>query len=318
MPGTHTPTVINRTRTNRFLGVCQPCNRPVAVETEATGRTVNENCPECAKPVTLERLVAVTTADICDASCMGAIGPNCSCGCGGANHGRSFVGTHTHLEVEKAVKKYRATSAKRSEAAKKAAATKAAVKAANKQAMIDGWFAGLEGAEAAAIEWLTAADGESLSSFLWDMRGYVVRFRDGKGKYVCPLTERQLAAVVKCHTRELEWAARNAQREAEKAAEAAAAKPVPLGKGQIVEGEIVHTKSQDGYAYNSVEYKMLVKGADGWKVWATVPEALFAEDNMETLKGRRVRFVANVELGKDQDPSFGVAKRPRKATLIDA
>lgn len=319
MPGTYAPTVIDRTRTNRFLGVCTaPCNRPIAVEVEATGRTITENCAECGQIVTLERLVAVTTADICDGSCMGAIGPNCSCGCGGANHGRSFVGTATHFEVEKAVAKYRKTSAKRSEAAKKAAATKAATKAANKAAMIDAWFAGLEGAEAAAIEWLTAVDGENLTSFLWDMRDYVTRFKNGNGKYVAPLTERQLAAVVKCHTREAEFAARQAQRDAERAAEAAAAKPVPLGKGLTVEGEIVHTKSQDGYAYNSVEYKMLVKNADGWKVWATIPEALFADNNLDSLKGQQVRFVANVEPGRDGDASFGVAKRPRRAELIAA
>lgn len=317
---------ITKIPTSRFVGVCHPCNYPLAVEKlDDTGiaRTVREDCPECAKPVELTRLWAVTSMDTCDGSCMGATGAVCVCGCGGANHGGAFVRTiHTWYEVQEAVKKYRATSAKRSEAAKKAAATraatKAATKAANKQAMIDGWFASLEGAEAAAIEWLTAADGESLTSFLYDMRDYVVRFKNGNGKYVAPLTERQLAAVVKCHTRELEWAARNAQRETERAAEAEAAKPVPLGNGLTVEGEIVHTKSQDGYAYNSVEYKMLVKG-DGWKVWATIPNALFDGGmNIDTLKGHRVRFVANVELGRDGDPSFGVAKRPRRAELIDA
>lgn len=314
--------VIDRTPTNRFLGICTPCNRPVAVEVEAEGREVTENCTECAQPVTLERLVAVTTTEACNGDCMGAVGPSCSCGCGGKNHGKSFVAHKTHYEVEKAVEKYRKASIKRAAAAKKAAETRAAKKAAAKQERIDGWFASLEGAEAATITWLLEDPAVEENGFLCDMRSYVRRFKNGNSKYDSPLTERQLAAVVKCHAREIEFAARQAER----AAEAAAAAPVPLGNGLTVEGEIVHTKTQDGYGYHALEHKMLIRGDDGWKVWVTIPGNLLPavyntvewDLHMKSLKGRRVRFVANVELGRDGDVSFGIAKRPRKAELIDA
>ncbi len=66
---------------------------------------------------------------------------------------------------------------------------------------------------------------------------------------------------------------------------------------------------------------MLVKGDDGWKVWTTVPAALktigrFSDDgDFWGIKGKRVRFTADVT-AKSDDPTFGTAKRPRKAEII--
>ena len=68
----------------------------------------------------------------------------------------------------------------------------------------------------------------------------------------------------------LEAAKKDIARQAEIAAEIAAAEPLPLGTVTI-EGEILAIKSQENrYGYGSSSLKMLVKG-NGWKVWGTFP-----------------------------------------------
>ena len=90
------------------------------------------------------------------------------------------------------------------------------------------------------------------------------------------------------------------------------AEPVPAGKALTVEGEIVFTDVRWN-GYDNV-YKMLVLLDNLSKVWSTVPAQLDGPLLTE-LKGRRVRFVADVEASKD-DPTFGIAKRPRKAEFV--
>ena len=65
---------------------------------------------------------------------------------------------------------------------------------------------------------------------------------------------------------------------------------------------------------------MLVKG-DGWKIWATIPASIddvnaTTPGNLGGLRGRTVRFVADVTVSRE-DPSFGIAKRPRKAEILE-
>lgn len=108
-----------------------------------------------------------------------------------------------------------------------------------------------------------------------------------------------------------------ATRAADKVVEEANARPVVEGKGIAVEGEILVIKYQDGYAYGALDCKMLVR-LDGYKLWGTCPrnieEAVLDVDD-STLIGKTVRFVANVEVSRD-DASFGFFKRPRKAELV--
>lgn len=96
--------------------------------------------------------------------------------------------------------------------------------------------------------------------------------------------------------------------EAKRAAEAAAAKPVPVTGGRVmVEGVVLTKKDVDtkfGWAT-----KMLVKHADGWKVWGTKPGSLVVE------VGDTVRFEAAVEVSKD-DAKFGFFSRPTKAAVV--
>lgn len=95
--------------------------------------------------------------------------------------------------------------------------------------------------------------------------------------------------------------ASRAEIQAQRAAEAEAAAPVPTGR-IVIEGEVLTTKLQES-DFGSV-LKMLVKADAGWKVWSTVPAAMERPE-----RGARVRFKATVEASKD-DPKFGFAKRP--------
>lgn len=305
--------VINQTRTNRFLGVCKPCTLPVATEADKPGSMIHGNCPECGNTVKLDRLVAVTTMDVCDSRCMGAVGPSCSCGCGGTNHGRAFGPTATHYETEKAVNAYRATVAKKKAAAEKRAETKKA----KSIGLYTAWVEGLPADEQQMIAWLLDYDNVADSGFLVDMRLHVLRASKGDSKYPeQPLTDRQYDAVRRCYQGKLKFAAA-------KAAQDAAAKPVPTGKALTVQGEIVSIRYQDNNFGPGGSYKMLVKG-DGWKIWSTVPQNLLPsvynmvelDAHLNGMKGQQVRFVADVAT-KD-DPSFGLAKRPRQAEILAA
>ena len=131
------------------------------------------------------------------------------------------------------------------------------------------------------------------------------------------LSEKQVAALVASLRR-------RADRAAAKTAEAEASAPVPEGRYEV-EGEILSTKTQEGDWGTVV--KMLVQHETGYKVWVSVPEALWGQLEAEVgddvnvyalpLKGRRVRFTATVEASRD-DKSFGFGKRPAKALLLPA
>jgi len=101
-----------------------------------------------------------------------------------------------------------------------------------------------------------------------------------------------------------------AEKAAAKAVELANSKPVPAAEGRmLIEGEIVSLKLQEGF-YGS-QLKMLVKHADGWKVWGSCPAAI-AE---EAAKGDKVQLLASVQRSPD-DPLFGFFSRPSKPKLI--
>lgn len=102
--------------------------------------------------------------------------------------------------------------------------------------------------------------------------------------------------------------------------------PVTEGRRTVV-GRILTTRAQDGYAYGSVEYKMLlaVEGPNGTaeKIWCTVPQFLFdairEEERahpgeieggaMTALRGRTVEITLTVERSRN-DAAFGIGKRP--------
>lgn len=136
------------------------------------------------------------------------------------------------------------------------------------------------------------------------------------------LTVAQVALVKRLHDgTPAEWEVKKAAREAVRAAEEAAAEPVPVTEERLdLEGEVLTVREQDGYMPGQTVLKMLVKTTRGFKLWGSVPTALLDDvchDNAgsETLRGKRVRFSAKVERSKD-DTKFGFFKRPTKVALV--
>lgn len=121
------------------------------------------------------------------------------------------------------------------------------------------------------------------------------------------LTEKQVAAAIKCLGNvDAQYAAAQ-EREARKAALVASGVRVPNGVRTTIEGVVVSTKVN--YTDFGTVLKMLVETDEGWKVWGTVPNSITAE------KGDRVQFVARVEASND-DPLFGFYSRPTKAVNL--
>jgi hypothetical protein len=113
------------------------------------------------------------------------------------------------------------------------------------------------------------------------------------------LSEKQIATAYKVATDQV-------QRAADKIAEAAAECDVPEGR-HTVTGVIVSLKDQPGYAYNTTDYKMLVK-CDGYRLFGSVPTSILR--NLDI--GDTVTFAAALE---PKEKGFGFYKRPTKAEV---
>lgn len=95
-----------------------------------------------------------------------------------------------------------------------------------------------------------------------------------------------------------------AEMEAKRAAETAAAAPVPVTDAKIkIAGEVLTVKAQE--TRYGVVTKMLIKTDAGWKIWGTVPSAMPHPE-----RGDRVSLEATVVPSKD-DPKFGFYSRPK-------
>lgn len=94
------------------------------------------------------------------------------------------------------------------------------------------------------------------------------------------------------------------------AAEREAAKPVPAADGRVkVEGRVISIKKADPRDQFPSD-RMLVKHADGWVVFGTIPASI---RNGVTV-GAAVAFEAVVK-AKEGDPKFGYFSRPTKASV---
>jgi hypothetical protein len=153
-------------------------------------------------------------------------------------------------------------------------------------------------------------DSDRPNSFLSDLYGKLYR----KGY---TLSERQIDAVRRSVQRDAERAERFA------ADQALLADAPDLAEGRYtVEGEIISAKVQDSQ-YGS-QLKMLVRLADGNKVWGTVPasieDASYQMDRpgdsiRDRLVGLTVRFAAEVKRSND-DAHFGFFKRPKNGEVV--
>jgi hypothetical protein len=145
---------------------------------------------------------------------------------------------------------------------------------------------------------------EDSSGFYWSLYHHV-------GKHG-GLTDKQGEAM-------LQTVADHDAREAAKAAELAAQSPVVTGR-QTVTGEVLARKTVDGYAYGSLEVKLLVRDDRGFKVYGTCPKSLLGDwvdgelvGNVQ--KGDHVTFVATLEASRD-DEAFGFFRRPTAANIV--
>lgn len=103
--------------------------------------------------------------------------------------------------------------------------------------------------------------------------------------------------------------ARYLDREAARAAEAAApAEPAPEGR-VVVTGTVVGLKWQESQYGTTL--KWTVRDDRGFRVWGTVPSALG-----EVERGDRVTFTVTLERSRD-DETFAFGKRPTKAEFVD-
>jgi hypothetical protein len=122
-------------------------------------------------------------------------------------------------------------------------------------------------------------------------------------------SEKQVAYAVKIADK-LENAPYEIQKREE---EKANALPIVSGK-QVVEGTVVSVKQQeDNFSYyGGFTWKMLVKNEKGQKFWSSIPKAIF--DGVEV--GVKVQYTATVDVS-EKDATFGFAKRPSKAKIIE-
>ncbi len=288
--------IANTTPTARFVGRCEPCARPFAVDDPCGGSDHRKVvCPECEATVVLSRIYGVTTTMVCSGACMDATGPICECACGGANHAGSYLETSPMLA--NAIARFRANLAKRRAAAGKAAATRAAAKEAERAVAVQRW----RDEHPAEAAWLDANREDD--AFAASLAGQLAV----KGT----LSVGQTEAVA----RSLERQARQELRELEDAAEAAAAVAAPEGT-VAVEGEILTVRVEPSrFGYGS-EIRMLVRAGtpDGglYRVWVTKPARLSSVG-----RGDRVRFIAELTRSEN-DETFAYATRPRKAYRLIA
>lgn len=134
------------------------------------------------------------------------------------------------------------------------------------------------------------------------------------------LTVGQMELVKRIHSgTKAEWEVARDARNAARAAEEAAAQPVPhTDKRLEVSGVILSTRVQDGYMVGSTVTKMLVRAKEGYKLWGTVPRELMeavAVTGEHDLKGKTVTFCARVDRS-DKDEKFGFFSRPTKARIV--
>lgn len=146
------------------------------------------------------------------------------------------------------------------------------------------------------------------------------------------LTAKQTEWCTKALAKAIEWKARREQIEAERAAEIADAEPLAEGRYEV-EGEIVGARDEENDFGTTT--KILVKLADGNKVWGSAPKAIFDQlqaayrernggsefygyliIDAKDLKGLKVKFTATIERSQD-DEHFGFYKRPSKAEVTE-
>ena len=325
--------------TSIYLGTCEMHVRGVRYEGENASAVAGEPgwyrvwCPvpeggASGHWIRAQRLMAVTTTTTCDGSCMGALGPICDCGCGGANHGRAWGQSATSEQFEAAVTRLTAIR-ERTEARREQRRQSA------QRRLRRDFAAWREDQDPKVLAHLDAYPADGTNGFLADLAG---QLRSGR-----MLSERQMDAAGRSIERDAVFAARRAAMQAEIDERKATAKPVPDGGGRVtVTGKIIKIRASEGYA-DSIRFQMIVAAEDGYAVMGSVPAVIedyaMAERREQiwegvndrrpsyepdyygasqrwtnALKGVEVTFDAALA-PSEKDPTFGYFKRPTKVSF---
>jgi hypothetical protein len=150
------------------------------------------------------------------------------------------------------------------------------------------------------IAWVEALDPHQNEDYLWNLKSATAR------KVTVP---RHLGIVVSAVGA---WQREN-EKQIEKTAQAERQIPVVTGRHEIT-GKVLTIKTVEGFRYDQETWKMLllVDTPEGtYKLWGSIPASIL----LDTVPGAEVTFTATVENAKGDDTSFGIFKRPTKATI---
>lgn len=163
------------------------------------------------------------------------------------------------------------------------------------------------------LAWLTypSYTNEVASQFIFDLGDKFRRYGE--------LSDRQIESVETAIVRQTARDDKIAARQAEDAKIAASGVRVPEGR-QTITAEIVSIKEKD--TDFGITWKVLLRSADGWKVYATLPTNLsdwaldqHREDWFDALLHRTVTMTVTIK-PSDDDPLFGFGSRPTKAKIV--
>lgn len=297
----------------RYLGPCPTCRQGMAVDRdtahEAYTRTITATCTGCGAQAVLHALKGIYNgSEPCDGACMSAIGPNCSCSCGGDNHGAGFispVGFRAQWVTE--------ADARRIAAAKAREATK-------RQAEQDRLRAAREALIAQHPALAHLRDYANDSEFMEDMWD---AFAAGR------MSPRQAEAAAKAVARSLDRARRRTESDARAQQAREAGVSAPTGR-ITVRGTVaacVVQETHHTYAGEST-LRMLLEHQDGWSAWMTCPVALQEQVTgkpgetvygqyaivRRDLVGKEVEVTVTLKAGRDALVVNGT--RPTKPTLL--
>lgn len=299
-----TTEITSATATARFLGRCDTCDRPVAFDNVGTYVDhVQGPCPDCGGTLTAQRLYGTLSVEHCNGACEGATGPDCTCACGGVNHGGAWAKPGTMLADELAA--YRTKRANRQAGTDKRRQARLDAEKAERAAAIAAWTAD----HGDVVEYLTTGD-IAWSGFLTDLAERLAAGRE--------LSARQVESVRRNIARQAERAAKKA---AEAARPATAAPPVGARK-LAVAGEVTYRDSRETeYGWR---HTMTVRADDGgYLLRTTIPGALLDIQRDDytwgPAVGDRVEFVAGEVVAttwENAPAGFAEVKRPTKARIL--
>lgn len=311
------------TPTKIFIGTCERCKLPSRVEIPDEDRSYTFmtclHCDDDVPSVHAERLYATVSEGSCDARCMGAVGKDCSCACGGANHAGAYRFSRYKSEAtESAIQKLIKSREKRERAAAKRR-ERAAEKAAEP---FNEWLSSLDTADAALISWMRSYENveNAPTGILVDFRLRMMATPGNEAKKPArPLTENQMDLAWKIVQR----MANECERENDQKENGT---PVPEGRFRV-HGKVISRRadSEPGmYGREVTKYKILVQ-CDGYRVWGNCPRDLVSavwpavEDGFmaranesELPADLYVAFNATVKRS-DRDDYFGFFRNPRSA-----